>query len=292
LEKLSRTEGDREINLLLIKMTIVFFKNSYALRSKKDGARRETNIFEDEFVMNYQSELATTNSIVRNILFKYTGDSLFILIACDILSHNLFDNEDLHRIFIKVLFRCDDIIHRLVFYNEEIAEDHPLFTLSQFKLKHKYIFQGCSDWNYAYIFKGFDMMVNEDVTRKDLSVKEYDFLIHILKHADISHGYTEIWKNHFKCARFIISDFAFPDRVDRAIWIMEKFLLSDIHRQILEENYENLQNIFKYLYNNGAETLEHIITTVKSWIESPKSSTILRDGLRKLSEILRPVPIN
>jgi hypothetical protein len=272
-------------------MTTIYLKSSYTARSKKDDKKREQNVFEDEIVINYQNELATANSIINNILFRYTGDSLFVLIACDVLSHNLFDNEELHRIFVKVLFNCDEIIHRLIFYNEEINENHPLFTLSQFKLRHKYIFQGCTEWNYPYIFKGFDQVIAEDMRKKELSEKEYAFIIHILKNSEMGQGYTEVWKNNFKCARFVIADFAFSKRAESAVWIMEKFFLSDSHRQILEENYETLQNLFRYLYTNDCETLEYIISTLKSWIENPKSSTILRDGLRKLSEMLKPTSL-
>jgi hypothetical protein len=271
-------------------MTCIFFKNSYNIRSKNDR-RKEQNIFEDEIVINFQNELVAANNIVRNILLKYTGDSLFILIACDILSHNLFDNEELHRIFVKVLFTSDEIIHKLIFYNEEINEDHPLFTLSQFKLRHKYVYEGCTEWTYAYIFKGMDQMIAEDIRKKELTDKEYKFLLHILKNTEIGHGFSEIWKNHFKCARFVISDFAFKDKAERSVAIMEKFLLSDVHRHILEENYEHMQNIFRFIGNNECETLDYVISSVKTWIESPKSSTILRDGLRKLLEILKPTPI-
>jgi hypothetical protein len=291
IEKLSRTENDREINILLIKMTTVYLRASYAARSKKDDKKREQNIFEDEIVINYQNELVTANSIIGNILSRYTGDSLFVLIACDILSLNLFDNEELHRLFVKVLFMSVDMIHKLVFYNEEVTESQPLYTLSQFRLRHKYVFQGCTEWSYPYIFKGLDQVICEDTRRKDLSEKEYAFIVYILKNTEMGQGYTEIWKNNFKCAKFVIADLAYPEKVERSIWILEKYFLSDSHRQILEENYENLQNLFKYLYSNECETLEYVNTAVKGWIESPKSSTILRDGLRKLSENLKPISL-
>jgi hypothetical protein len=284
---LSKTETDREINLLIIKMAVELLKSAFFNKGKKEDSNKKKEVkFEEDIGNNYQAEIETTNNIIKNILNRFSGDPLFVLISSDLISQKLFDNELLYEIFLRILLNSNETVMKLILYNEEIQENDPLYLLSQLPFRHKYTFKGNTELIYVYLFKALDIIIYSQ-DKKYLSEKEYRFIEFILNNVDISQGYFEIWKNNFRFGKYIINDMTDPNMCSRCLNIIEKFFLSDTQKFILEEYYEQLQDVLHEIIEHAESVKEIIEEKFMYWIEHPKSSQIVRDGLKKLLDIFK-----
>lgn len=267
-------------------MTVEMLKSNYSTRSKKDDKKKELR-FDDDVGSNYLAEIETTNLIIKNIFNRFSGDPLFILIASNLISPFLYDNEQLYEIFLIALINTKDSVHKLIIYNEAILESDPLYYQTHLNFRHKYDYKVYTEWIYAYLFKAFDIITTNVNDKNCLSEKEYTFIGYIMKNVDLSQGYSEIWRNNFRVGKFIIQDLVYPDSCERSLKILEKFFLSEAQKYILEEYYELLQDVLHSISESDQEHKDMILSKFKFWIDHNKSSQILRDGLKKLLELLK-----
>jgi hypothetical protein len=301
LKKLSVSENDRENNLLLIKMSLLFLKHNYMNKSKpKENVKKPAfSGFEGRFGdedtanVNYMNELSPGNDIIKNILKRYMGDSLFMLIASSSIAEYLIDNIELNKIFLSALFQTNENILNYVFYKAELTDDIiKLQEYTKFRVKPDII--RYTDWHYHYLCQGINSII-EDREKVDpeciLSEKEYKFI-----EFTISPGFnplhSEIWKSSFKFSRLIILDCANVKRIERALKIMEGFLFFDsIQKQILEDICDEMNDLLMRLLEekdkpDNKRCLEILNHSLRSWSQQQNSSSTLRDGLRKLIDIL------
>lgn len=303
LKKLSLSENDRENNLLLIKMSLLFLKHNYMNKSKpKENVKKpafsgfEGRFDEDTANVNYMNELSSGNDIIKNIMRRYMGDSLFMLIASSSIAEYLIDNIELNKIFLSALFQTNENILNYVFYNAELSDDIvKLQEYTKFRIKPEII--RYQDWHYHYLCQGVNSIIEEREKTSDcsLSEKEYKFI-----EFTISPGFnpvhSEIWKSSFKFSRLLIADCANKNRVERALKILEGFLFFDsIQKQILEDIYDEMNDLLIRLLEDKdnpdcLKCLEILNHTLRSWSQQQNSSSILRDGLRKLIDILVSSP--
>ena len=302
LKKLSLSEKDRENNLIIIKTSLLFLRHNYQNKSKpKDPAVKKTTFLgfenrfdEDTANANYFNELSLGNEIIRNILRRYIGDSLFMLIACSNIAEYLNDNIDLNKIFLSALFQAKEIIFNNVFYaGSELTDD--IIKLQQYtKFRVKPEYQKFRDWHYHYLCQALNSLIEDreksEKTSRPLSEKEYKFV-----QFTIAPGFnplqSEIWKSSFKFSKLLLIDLYDKAKSERALKILEAFLFFDpIQKQVLEDIYDHLQEMITKLLENGEDPLnkrclDTLNYTLRSWSQHPNSSSILRDGLRKLIDL-------
>lgn len=302
LKKLSISEKDRENNLIIIKTSLLFLKHNYQNKSKpKDPAVKKTTFLgfenrfdEDTANANYFNELSLGNEIIKNILKRYIGDSLFMLIACSNIAEYLNDNIDLNKIFLSALFQANEVIFNYVFYPGTDLTDE-IIKLQQFtKFRVKPEYQKFQDWHYHYLCQALNSLIEEreksEHTSRPLSEKEYKFI-----QFTIAPGFnplqSEIWKSSFKFSKLLLLDCYDKSRSERALKILEAFLFFEpIQKQVLEDIYDYLQDMITRLLENKEDpvnkrVLDTLNHTLRSWSQHPNSSSILRDGLRKLIDL-------
>jgi hypothetical protein len=302
LRKLSLSEKDRENNLIIIKTSLLFLKHNYQNKSKpKDPAIKKTTFLgfenrfdEDTLNANYSNELSLGNEIIRNILRRYIGDSLFMLIACSNIAEYLSDNIDLNKIFLRALFQANEVIFNYIFYPGIELTDNIIKLQQYTKFRVKPEYQKFCDWHYHYLCQALNSLIEEREKSKHasrpLSEKEYKFI-----QFTIAPGFnplqSEIWKSSFKFSKMLLLDCYDKSKSERALKILETFLFFEpIQKQVLEDIYDHLQEMITNLLENREdpvnnrviETLNH---TLRSWSQNPNSSSILRDGLRKLIDL-------
>jgi len=302
LKRLSLSEKDRENNLIIIKTSLLFLKHNYQNKSKpKDQAVKKTTFLgfenrydEDTANVNYFNELSVGNEIIRNILKRYVGDSLFMLIACSNIAEYLNDNIELNKIFLSSLFQANDIIFNFIFYPEtELTEDIiKLQQYTKFRVKPEII--RFRDWHYHYLCQAVNSLIEDrekfqNISRS-LSEKEYKFVQFTIA-PGFNPLHSEIWKSSFKFSKLLLMDCYEKAKSERALKILEAFLFFEpIQKQILEDIYDHLQDMITKLLEdkeepNNKKCLELLNYTLRSWSQHPNSSSILRDGLRKLIDL-------
>lgn len=302
LKKLSLSEKDRENNLIIIKTSLLFLKHNYQNKSKpKENAVKKTTFLgfenrfdEDTANANYFNELSLGNEIIRNILRRYIGDSLFMLIACSNIAEYLNDNIDLNKIFLSALFQANEVIFNYVFYPGcELTDD--IIKLQQYtKFRVKPEYQKFRDWHYHYLCQALNSLIEEreksEHTSRPLSEKEYKFIQFTIA-PGFNPLHSEIWKSSFKFSKHLLLDCYDKSRSERALKILEAFLFFEpIQKQVLEDIYDYLQEMITRLLENREDpvnkrVLEMLNHTLRSWSQHPNSSSILRDGLRKLIDL-------
>lgn len=304
LKKLSLSESDRENNLIIIKMSLVFLMHIYQNKSKsKDGNGTkkagflgfENRFDEDTANQNYYNELSLGNEIIKKIVKRYIGDSLFMLVACCSIAESLNDNMELNLIFLSSLFQANETIFNYVFYpGTDLTED--IIKQQQYtKFRVKPEIVRFRDWSYHYLCQALNTLIEQREKREKnnmntLTEKEYKFLQFTIAPGFNPH-HSEIWKSSFKFSKLLLNDLFDKPRSERALKILEAFLFFEpIQKQVLEDIYDNLQELILRLLeqkedSTNKKVLETLNYTLRSWSQNPNSSSILREGLRKLIDL-------
>ena len=301
LKKLSISENDRENNLLIIRMSILYLININENKNKPKENFKKINFFsfdhkidEDSANITLNNELSIGNNIIKNILKRFTGDALFMLIACSYIAEHLNDNFELNKIFLFFLFQTNENILNYIFYEgTELTED--IIKLQQFtKFRLKPEIYKFKDWSYHFLFQGFSSNIQDRQIKNInsfLSEKEYKFLEFTISNG-FNPTYGEVWKNSFKFSNLILLDCNDNLKSDRALKILESFLFFEpIQKQILEDIYDSLYDLIIKLQEmndlNNKNCLEILNSRLKSWAQNTRSTSILRDGLRKLLDLIK-----
>jgi hypothetical protein len=289
-------------------MSLTYFKNIYINRNKtKELLQSKRTAFSDNreeeemLNKNYERDICSLNHIIKNIMMRHVGDPLFMLLSLTAISEYLYDNNELIKIFLYCAFVTKENILNFIFYDEELDEKIKIYLdFTEFRIKPELI--KIKEWNYHYLFQAFDTLVIErpNIEKIGLSEKDYKFIKYLIgldsskgnndeKHSNFNPSHSETWKSHFKMSKILLNDLLSFNKYERVISILEAFLFFDpIQKHILEENYDQLQLLFKKINiensENGEKIKQFIVNTLKHWIQHPNSSSILRDGLRKLLE--------
>jgi hypothetical protein len=297
LERLSNKERDRESCLIIIKMAIKYLKSVYLIKNEvKENSgnqiiiKKRVSIVNGEkeeidLVQNLGSE-QIANRIIKNILNRFLGDNLIMLLSTLSISEGLFENVELHKIVISSLFNCNESILKYIFYDEPL-DDNLSYILRFTPCRHEPVLVKGKDWNFPIFFKAYDIYLKENLIQQ-LTDKDYKFINFLLKN-DINVLYTELYKSHFRFAHLIIKDMRSFEKCLNCINIVQKFILCEtLSKFIFDDIFEDFQSLLRDLVDDNREeakkTRELIVTTLKYW--NNNAALIIRDGIKKLLDIL------
>jgi hypothetical protein len=301
LEKLSVKETDRENCLLIVKMACLFLSITYYIKNRyKDNTNipsafkklqtghNSDKIDEEMSQQSYLNDINLGNRIINNILFRFTGDNLFVLLVSVNLSRHLYENFDLHLIFLTALYSSNENIFSYIFFDEPLNED--VKSSTSYPCRHEPQLVKFKDWNTSFFIKAFDIIIIDQNEQTELTLKDYKFLNFLVK-GRLDPRYSEVYKHSFRFSKLIIQDLIYLDKCTNNLNILESFFLCEpIAKHVQEECHDNLQKLFNQIANDKKDNIikckEAIISAFKKWI--PNTSSILKDGLRKLFEILLP----
>jgi len=294
LEKLSRKEEDKEICLLLIKIACLSFKQAFSNKVKPREVKKKSQFFnenDDSSFQQYMNEVQIGNSIVRNILPRFTGDSLLTYFIASTVCENLYENAELYKILLNPLFQSNYNVIKSIFYDEELHSSiKKLFDTTIYRHEPK-LPSKITTWNYSYFLQAFDGIVCDKYVNNFLD-KFYEFFVRfIVKNGMNTEENLEIWKNNFKFLKFVIEDCKHLEKINRSLDLIEYFILCEpISRQVFEECYDNIFSLIIQLGEKKTETNLKLIDIIgkklKFWNGSSAVSSILKEGLRKLIENL------
>jgi hypothetical protein len=311
-EKLSKFELDRENNLVLLKIAITVLNYIEQMKTRNrenQGIKKSSNNvgfidkMEEDTISNTQlNEVSSPNNIIRNIMIRMLGDTLFIFIATSLIGEVLYDNFDLYKVFVYSLIKSDTSINDFYIYNKDLNKKIEILLTTKFKTI--YHTNKNKSWNFGNIFKAYthifqnglehnsttlNLEFNYDDKRKILFIREEDyFFINFCLGESLNPEWSENWKKAFNgFSKYILQDLFHPEKCERSLKLIEKFLyLESIQKQISEEIYEQLLSIIKDLCTLKNEVCyKSIMTYLKKWLQSPQSTSMLRDSLRRLMEI-------
>ncbi len=297
LTKLARRERDRENCLLIIEILCQILKNVNTKKKEKINEKPNNNDKPNSEAAqdkeNLQNDINFVNELIAEIVNRYRGDDIFVLLFTKVIYDYLYDNSELYKILLSVLYNCKDEIFSFVFYDDNDIKDENI------KMKYLHtIFRGdvniekLTNWDKSLLFKAFSMLINENQI-KELTPKDYDFL-KFLTSGGIDPTNSDIWKSNFNFANLIIQDIKYEDRASICLSILEAFVVcGPIQKYVFDEWYESLSKIFTEIINSGNITCKNIVVQqMDNWIKNTKINQIVRDDIRKLTEIIPKDNIN
>ena len=304
IEKMAKKEKDRENCLLLIKIVCQTFKNAYLRktmpkeqkkniqieREKKNGEDKIDKIVEPMTEIDqatYLNELSFGNKIIKIITDRFEGDNIFVLIFVNCINDYLYDNNELYLILINAFFNSDESIMEYELFGGELHDTmKSKYTWTIFR--SPFIVKTMTGFNPAMILKAFDTMIQQkNIT--ELGDREYNLINFIVKDG-LDINYSDIYKSSFNFSGLVIQDISKKERVNNCFTILDSFLqCGPIQKSIFDDWYDNLNKVFVKVFEDETEEnnlcKETIKEFVKRWINDMKISQIVRDDIRKLSEV-------
>jgi len=283
---LKLSKGDDLDSLLLIIKIIVGF-SSLLYKNKILAGKRYSPNEEEAATQVYLQDLSICNRIIISIITRLQGDQIFIFKCCSIISSALLDNLELSKTFIQSVFHISEANYRFILYEEPLEKSFKgLLESKPSRLKADLV--SFRDWNKPVLLKAYDCMLKERSVTK-LGKRDYDFIQFLISDG-LNLAHCEIYKSHFKFSSFLIDDLSYIEKCENALNIIKVFLFFEpISKTIFDECYENLTlkltSLSKEPENKKVKDL--MVETLRNWIKN--SSQILREGLKKLLEILGPI---
>lgn len=246
------------------------------------------------------SEMNSPNQIIKNIMIKMIGDKLFIFLSSILIIDVLYDNFELYKIFVYCIIKTHKSVKEYIIYKLKLDPklDILLRTISKFKSPYNISF--LEPLNFGFIFKAYAFVFqfgleyngtsltfdfNYDQKRKLYYLREEDyFFLNYCFTDSLNPVWAENWKKAFTgFSKYILQDLYNPEKCERSLKILEKFLyLESIQKHISEEVYEELKTIIKDLVHIKAEACYTLVNKyISTWI-SASISSILRDSLKRL----------
>jgi len=304
LEKLAKKEKDRENCLLIIKIVCQTFKAAYSKKTMPKEQRKNSQIEKEkkngedklDRIMDplgeidqatYLNELSFGNKLIKNITDRFEGDNLFVLIFVNYINDYLYDNNDLYLILINAFFNSNESIMEYELFGGELDETmKSKYSMTIFR--SPFIVKTMTGFNPALILKAFDTMIQQrQVT--ELGNREYNLINFIVKDG-LNIAYSDIYKSSFNFSGLVIQDISKVERVNNCFSILDSFLqCGPIQKSIFDEWYDNLNKVFVKVFEDESGELNMCKDTIKEfvnrWINDMKISQIVRDDIRKLSEV-------
>ena len=303
IEKLSKKEKDRENCLLIIKIVCQTFKAAYMKKTtplrKNSQLEKEKKNNEDKIdkivepmaseidQATYLNELSFGNKIIKCITDRFEGDDLFILIFVNYINDYLYDNNDLYLILINAFFTSNESIMEYELFGGKL-DDIMQYKYNWIIFRSPFIVKTMTGFNPAMILKAFDTMIQQ---RKitEFGDREYNLINFIVKDG-LNINYSDIYKSSFNFSGLVIQDISKVERCNNCFCILDAFLqCGPIQKSIFDEWYDNLNKVFVKVFENESEENKLCKDTIKEfvnrWINDMKISQIVRDDIKKLSEV-------
>jgi hypothetical protein len=304
LEKLAKKEKDRENCLLIIKIVCQTFKAAYSKKTMPKEQRKNSQIEKDkkngedklDRIMDplgeidqatYLNELSFGNKLIKSITDRFEGDNLFVLIFVNYINDYLYDNNDLYLILINAFFNSNESIMEYELFGGELDETmKSKYSMTIFR--SPFIVKTMTGFNPALILKAFDTMIQQRLVT-ELGNREYNLINFIVKDG-LNITYSDIYKSSFNFSGLVIQDISKVERVNNCFSILDSFLqCGPIQKSIFDEWYDNLNKVFVKVFEDESGELNMCKDTIKEfvnrWINDMKISQIVRDDIRKLSEV-------
>ena len=304
IEKMAKKEKDMENCLLIIKIVCQTFKAAYirktmpkdqrkniqAEKDRKNGEDKMDRIGEpmgEIDQVTYLNELSFGNKIIKCITDRFEGNNLFVLIFVNYLNDYLYDNNELYLILIYAFFNSNESIMEYELFGGELDESmKSKYTWTNFR--SPIIVKTMTGFNTAMILKAFDTMIQQKNV-SELGDREYNLINFIVKDG-LNIENSDIFKSSFNFSGLVIQDISKVERVNNCFSILDAFLqCGPIQKSIFDEWYDNLNKVFVKVFENESDELNVCKDTIKEfvnrWINDMKISQIVRDDIRKLSEI-------
>ena len=235
----------------------------------------------------YLNELSFGNKIIKIITDRFEGDNIFVLIFVNCINDYLYDNNELYLILINAFFNSDESIMEYELFGGELHDTmKSKYTWTIFR--SPFIVKTMTGFNSAMILKAFDTMIQQkNIT--ELGDREYNLINFIVKDG-LDINYSDIYKSSFNFSGLVIQDISKKERVNNCFTILDSFLqCGPIQKSIFDDWYDNLNKVFVKVFEDETEEnnlcKETIKEFVKRWINDMKISQIVRDDIRKLSEV-------
>ena len=308
IQRLAVREKDRENCLLIIKIVAQTLKAAYIKKTSPNKDQKKGTIITsspitnnnnnstldkngeiDPESLNYLNEISYANRIITQIINRFMGDHIFILLFTTDIYEYLYDNTELYKVLLTALFSVNDSVHKYMFYDDELDDEMRMkyeWTIFRTPL----IVEKIKQWNKPMLFKAFDSLLMErEVT--ELSEGEYNFIKFLTKDGlDVTA--SEIWKNSFNFSNLVIQDLNKLDKVFTCLSILDAFITCEpIQKYIFDEWYDNMNKVFLEIIdlsptNDDAKKCEDAVREcLEGWIKNMKISQIVRDDVRKLMEV-------
>ena len=242
LSRLSSYENSRDNAYLIVKMAITVLKNLNNIKMKNASAAVKKSIFVDRgdddttINANLTADMNVPNKIIFSVFKRFKGDDIISLIILSSISEILYDNIELIKIFLYALFQVPESIRNHILYGVDFDEAmHHKITLSYANLIVKPELMQFNDWNFALLFKGYILWIQED-KRNDYSLEfDYKFLNFCLQNP-LQNSDNEIWRKFFSLFyKLFFKDLKDSEKCPYLLNILEKFLFLDtIQKPILE----------------------------------------------------------
>ena len=292
LDKLSSKERDRENCLLIIKIVSQSLKAAYIKKTQPKEPKSKGFIDKepnggDSDQQIYLNDIAFGNKVINDIIKRFIGDHVFILLFTNDIYEYLFDNCELYEILLDALFKVNESILNFTFYDGQLDDStNTKFEGTIFRRPVNII--KYHEWNTPMLLKAFDNLIIKK-GQNELTQKDYEFIKFIIKDG-LDINYSEIWKTSFNFSPLVIRDLNNYENCGKCIAILDAFIQCEpIQKFIFDEWYDNLQRIFSELINEESEDAEkcrnEILDILFRWINAQKISQIVRDDIRKLLEI-------
>ena len=235
----------------------------------------------------YLNELQFGNKIIKYITDRFEGDNLFVLIFVNYINDYLYDNNDLYLILINAFFNSNESIMEYELFGGELDETMKS-KYSWTIFRSPFIVKTMTGFNSAMILKAFDTMIQQRRIT-ELGDREYNLINFIIKDG-LNINYSDIYKSSFNFSGLVIQDISKVERCNNCFSILDSFLqCGPIQKSIFDEWYDNLNKVFIKVFEDTSGELnlckDTIREFVKRWINDMKISQIVRDDIKKLSEV-------
>lgn len=303
---MSQNEHDIENSLILVDIltSVLTIKQRVKENPLSNKRNFQSNIIdkveEDNMNSKEASDLSSPTKLLKNLLFRYLGHDLFMVIALTRVGEVLFDNSELYKIFVYCLLKGSIKVKEHIFFNKDLSPQiEKKITRSNFKSIFKFD-PTVLEWNFGSLFKaysqlfqfGFDtntpfIKPDPNLKIKKISDSDYEFLDFCFKD-QLNPKWSENWKLGFiGFSKYFIQDLTHENKCERSLIIIEKFLMFDsIQKQISDEICEQLTTAIKDTVAIKNQKCYAIIQEYLNKIyNSQNSSSILRESLKRLLAI-------
>jgi len=254
LTRLSISETSRDNAYLIVNMSITVLRSINNTKVKNASSVVKKSIFvdrgddENSQNQNIATDMNIPNKIIYNVFKKFAGDDVLTLILLSSVSEVLYDNIDLIKIFLGALFLSPVPTRNHILFGADFDEKmNNLINRSNLKsMPDLTVF---SDWNYALLFKGYILWL-QDSKRTDFTLEfDYMFLNFCLNHP-LQNADNEIWRKFYSLFyKIYFKEMKDQEKCGPLLKILERFLFFDvIQKPILEVNSISFNMNIGFLY--------------------------------------------
>lgn len=274
------------------------------MASKKVSGSIVDKVEEENMSSKEATDLSSPTRLIKSILLRFVGDSLFQTISLSMIGEVLYENFELYKIFVYCLMISSKEVKEYVIYSEELNPRTVKKLRNANFRSHPEFDPKSIEWNFGLIFKAYSNLLQFglDTTKGKLTLAQnFDSKLKIIRLRDedyyfinycfgenLNPKWTENWKLGFLgFSKYILQDLINVEKCERSLKIIEKFLNFDqIQKQISEEIYEQLMTLIRDIISLRLESCySKVVEYLNKISQSQNCSTMLKDSLRRLLEL-------